>query len=95
MGERVLRRDEEAYKNIKMVADILTSISKSGRLYCVEDVYLDYGQDWMWTTICYDGEFGGVQVLCPRDWKAIVSATTRDEILDVVKVIINDKYFND
>ena len=49
--ERVLMFEEQEYKNLQAVASMLTATSKNGYIYQVENVYLDFGQDWMWTTI--------------------------------------------
>jgi len=94
MTERTLEYNEKAYKNMVAVAKMLEALSEHDAQYIVKDVYLDFGQDWMWTTICRRG-YMECQVLCPRDWKAIVSATTVQELADVVEVIRADEYFND
>lgn len=90
--ERTLKHSEQGFKNLCAVASILTAVSKNGFSYRVRDTYLDYGQDWMWTTIIDSRD---VQILCPRDWEKVVLATTADELLDAVKNIMNDKYFGD
>lgn len=94
MTERTLERNEQAYKNMTAVAKMLEAMSKSGSVYRVEDVYLDYGQNWVWTTICRRG-YSECQVLSPRDWKNIVLANSVKDLADVVEKIRNDKYFND
>ena len=92
--ERTLNVNEKAYKNMIAVAKMLEAFSKHEAEYMVQDVYLDFGQDWMWTTICRRG-YMECQVLCPRDWKVIVNATTVQELSDVVEVIRNGEFFND
>lgn len=92
--ERTLQRTEQAYKNMVAVAKMLEVFSGNNAIYVVQDVYFDLGQDWMWTTIFRRG-YMECQVLCPRDWKAIVNATTPKELADVVEVIRNNKYFSD
>lgn len=93
--ERILKRDEQAYKNMQAVAAILTATSAKGIVYRLEDTYLDYGQGWMWTTICYNSEWGGVQILDPRQWKEIAVAETTADVFRIVEDIKNDKYFSD
>lgn len=93
--ERTLKHSEQGYKNLVAVASILDALSPNGYHYEVEDTYLDFGQNWMWTTITRDSSWGGCQVLCPRDWKLVVLATNADELLDAVKSIISDEYFGD
>ena len=51
MQPEVITRSEPEYKNLKMVAAMLEYESSNNSHYEVEDVYFDYGQDWMWTTI--------------------------------------------
>ena len=90
MTERILDCREKAYKNMKAVASMLEAVSESGYRYDVENVYLDFGQDWKWTTICEYGGMMSCQVLTPRDWKRIVSAETLDELVEIVKHISAD-----
>ena len=91
MTERIISFNEPEYKRFKAVAAMLEAYSKHGAIYVVKDVYLDIGQDWMWTTICREG----CQVLCPRDWKAIMSAETPEKLSSVITTIRSDKYFDD
>jgi hypothetical protein len=89
--ERTLQTNTREYKNLKAVASMLEALSPNGYKYEVKDVYLDFGQDWMWTTIIRNN----TQILCPRDWKMIVMATTPQELAEVVEVIRSDEYFRD
>lgn len=94
MSERVLTPDEKAYKNMQAVAKLLEAVSPNNARYVVTDVYFDFGQDWMWTTICrYD--YRECQVLCPRDWEAIVKAESITDLASIAVVIRADKYFTD
>ena len=96
MTEKVLEFGTIEYKNMELVAKMLEVDSVNNYTYIVADTYLDYGQNWMWTTIIrikpddYD-----VQVLSPRDWQEIVSATSIPELLETEKKIRSDKYFGD
>lgn len=92
--ERTLLSSEQAYKNMEAVAQMLQAFSKNGAQYILKDVYLDFGQRWMWTTIVRRG-YRECQILCPRDWQAIERATSPQELAEVVEVIRNDKYFGD
>ena len=92
--ERTLEKNDQGYKNLKAVAAMLEAFSKHGAAYEVTDVYLDMGQDWMWTTIYRKG-YMDCQVLCPRDWRAIVLANTVEELAEVVNVIRNGDFFHD
>lgn len=95
MTERVIKREEREYKKLQVVAKLLEIESPNGRRYTVEDVYLDAGQDWMWTTIISHGGFMEYQVLNPREWKEIMAAETAKEIAECVDRIRNGEYFSD
>jgi hypothetical protein len=91
---RTLRPDEIEYKKLKAVAAALEVLSKNNASYVVRDVYLDLGQDWMWTTICREG-YRDCQILSPRDWRDVMVIETADDLALVVDHIRNDDYFND
>lgn len=92
--ERILKSEEQGYKNLVASAKIMEAFSTHNARYIVQDVYLDLGQDWMWTTICRRGHFE-CQVLCPRDWRKIVLASTPEELVQAVREVMNGKYYND
>lgn len=94
MTERVIKPNEKYYRNLKAVAAALEMLSPNNARYVVEDVYLDYGQDWMWTTICRR-DYRDCQVLSPREWKIIMELKTADDLSAIVNDIRNDKYFGD
>lgn len=94
MKKRILKSEEREYKNLVAAAALLEAVSKNNATYVVRDVYLDLGQGWMWTTICREG-FRECQVLSPRDWEEIVTASTVQEIADAVDYVMSDKYFGD
>ena len=91
---RVLKPEETEYKNLLASAKVMEAFSKHDARYIVQDVYLDLGQDWMWTTICRRGHFE-CQVLSPRDWSEIVTASTPEELVKAVRNVMNGKYYND
>lgn len=92
--ERILKSEEQGYKNLVASAKIMEAFSTHDARYIVQDVYLDLGQDWMWTTICRRGHFE-CQVLSPRDWREIVLATSPEELAEAVRNVMNGKYYND
>ena len=92
--ERTLQSNEQEYKNLKAVAAMLEALSAHGATYIVEDVYLDFGQKWMWTTILRKG-FAECQILSPRQWKMITTAEKLNDLVICVEDIMNDKYFMD
>lgn len=88
--QRTFDQDSEEFKRLQEVAVALTRQSPNKHFYIVEDVYLDYGQDWKWTTIV--DTFNGVQILSPRDWFDIVNSTPT---ADVVNTLINGDHWQD
>ena len=92
--ERTLNRSEKAYKNMVAVAKMLEAVSANDAQYTVQDVYFDFGQDWMWTTICRRG-YSECQILSPRQWKDIIFAETIEDLTACANDIRNDKYFGD
>lgn len=94
MTERVIRINEPEYKKLTAVAAALEMLSPNGAQYVVEDVYLDYGQDWKWTTICRHG-YQECQILCPRDWQDIMVIENSNDLALVIDHIRNDDYFMD
>ena len=92
--ERVIKAYEPCYQNLLAVAALLQATSAHGARYIVEDVYLDYGQNWMWTTICREG-YMDCQVLNPREWQEIILADSIDEICKAAKMVKDGKWFND
>ena len=79
------------YRNLVAVAKMLEAISTNGTKYDVEDVYFDYGQDWVWTTICSPS----CQVLNPNEWNMIIFAETANDLAGAVNAITSGKFFRD
>ena len=88
--QRTFDQDSEEFKRLQKVAVALTKQSPNKHFYTVEDVYLDYGQDWKWTTIV-DTSIGA-QILSPRDWFDIVNSTPT---ADIVNTLINGDHWQD
>jgi hypothetical protein len=63
----------------------------TGKKYHVGETYFDYGQDWKWTTLLKDSDYGSVQALTPAEQKMILSANTAQELGKAVDVVINRK----
>ena len=76
-------QDTEEYKRLEEIAKKLTELSPNKQSYKVEDVYLDYGQDWMWTTITNVDR--GYQFLTPRDWFDCLNV---DNVEEIAKTLI-------
>ena len=94
--EQVLDQDSEEYKKFEKIADLLNEaniIYTSGRhkgeraYFYVDDVYLDFGSDWKWTTIVREDN---VQVLSPADWLSIINEESAPE--EIVNKIVTKDY---
>ena len=90
------------YKRLSAVAELLEATSKNGYRYGVYDVYFDYGQGWLWTTIVAynptepkDSVLGSWQAINPRQWNEILSADTVESLAKCVTDMKSDKYFTD
>ena len=90
--EAVLTPNMIEYKYMKAVCDKLNELSNGKVQYQMEDVYLDAGLDWMWTTIVQTGGWTNVQILNPKVWLDIVNGKPTDE---VVKDIRQGEYFSE
>ena len=90
--ETVLTPNMVEYKYMKAVCNKLNELSNGKVQYQMEDVYLDAGLDWMWTTIVQTGGWTNVQILNPKVWLDIVNGKPTDE---VVKEIRSGEYFNE
>jgi hypothetical protein len=93
MTKRVLNptTDADIYKRFVTIACALTTYSPHKAIYVVEDTYLDYGQDWKWTTIIRYGH-NECQILCPRDWEKIIEADTMEKLYEIINDLMNDEY---
>lgn len=81
-------------KRLELAAKMMEMASPNNAEYVIENVYFDYGQKWLWTTIVRRG-FRPCQVLSPRDWERILTAETFTDIAEAVEEIRSDEYFGD
>jgi hypothetical protein len=100
MTPKTIERNTQEYKMLEAVAKLLETFSAKGFKYTVEDVYFDFGQDWMWTTIIAHNpeEFGVLhswQAINPRQWEGIITSTNVNELTEMVNIIQNDNWFSD
>lgn len=102
MTERIIKsygEDKALYMRLETLADLMNCNALeagSTTRYWVDDTYLDYGQDWRWTTILRNSKWGDVQVLCPRDWKVLLNPMDNpaDAVLKAYDLVTSDKYFS-
>ena len=92
--ERTLEKNERGYKNLIAVAAILEAQSEHDAKYVVKTVYFDFGQNWLWTTICREG-YRECQVLSPKQWGMVVDALSIADLAKAAEDIKADQYFND
>lgn len=90
--ETVLKINTPEYRYMRDVVNKLNELAAPGYTYRLDDVYLDAGQDWVWTTIVQDGGWASVQILNPKQWLDIVNGKPTDE---VVKEIRSGEYFHE
>ena len=80
---RVFKPESEEYTRLQNFADELNNDARFQANYTVEDLYFDYGQNWMWTTIIAHKENergGGWQALTPRNQERVVQWTELDDV---------------
>lgn len=83
---KVYPHDSNEFRALETVASELTKRSAAGFTYDVEDVYFDFGQDWMWTTIVvHTPSNESWQILCPRDHERILYAQDLRPVIDDIK----------
>lgn len=83
---KVYPHDSNEFRALETVASELTKRSAAGFTYDVEDVYFDFGQDWMWTTIVvHTPSNESWQTLCPRDHERIIYAQDLRPVIDDIK----------
>ena len=88
-------KEPQEYKKFEIVAEFLNlNAYRNGTAtnFYVGETYLDYGQDWKWTTVLADDPGWSWQVLSPREWKEIFFAEP-SELYGIVEQIVSDKYF--
>lgn len=87
---KVFEKGSDERRALEAAAALFTAYD--GRPHVVDETYFDYGQDWKWTTILYEGgNFGRVQALTPRDQEDIIAADGLIELATVVNGIIERK----
>lgn len=87
---KVFEKGSDERRALEAAAALFTAYD--GRPHVVDETYFDYGQDWKWTTILYEGgSFGRVQALTPRDQEDIIAADGLIELATVVNGIIERK----
>ena len=94
MYPRVVLRGTKEYKNLEAVAGLLTAFSPNNARYVVGEVYFDFDQNWIWTTIVRYG-YMECQILYPKMWRKILKCETLQDIAEVTIELMNSKDFLD
>lgn len=82
---KIYERGSKEYKALEAAAALMSALDPRHNYY-VQTVYFDYGQDWMWTTICTEENYdGSYQALCPRDHELITDVGNLDAITQAVR----------
>ena len=100
MNPRTVKIGSDEERKLTAVAKMLKAVSPNNYDYEVENVYFDYGQNWMWTTIiCHNyletGTLSSWQAVSPRQWSNILEAETVNELCKVTNEIRDGKFFMD
>lgn len=95
MRSRTFTKSDREYMKLQTLADMMSMESPNGYKYNVVDCYLDFGANMVWTTICYDNEWGGVQVLSPREWEEIICSDSVMDIYNCYQRIRQGEYWGD
>ena len=95
---RVFKPESEEYNRLQNFADELNNDARFQANYTVEDLYFDYGQNWMWTTIIahrQNERGGGWQALTPKNQERVVEwielDTVKQELLDNEEKLIGKR----
>lgn len=94
-GIEVYSKGSDMDKKLNRVASFLTAMSPKGYRYYVDDIYFDYGQNWMYTTVIADDGDGGYQALNPRQQGKVFFANSIDELYEIAKEVLSGDYTPD
>lgn len=85
---RILSEDSKEYKNLMKATSIMNKTAEEMGFkgnYYVGETYLDFGQDWKWTTILYSKGRNGFQALYPGEWELICNKDQFSQVEQIVK----------
>lgn len=74
------------HKNFEMACAMLR-YAYPKRTFDIQTIYLDFGAGMRWETIVTND----YQILCPRDWDLLNTATRLEDIIKVVHSIQNEQ----
>ena len=87
---RVYAPNSDEMVKLKLACYELEQLNPNGTRYTVEDIYFDFGQDWMYSGIVAHRRDGASwQAVCPRDYERILlSHDIRKTCEDIMKNMI-------
>lgn len=91
-GLELYSHDDEMTKKLQRVASFLTAMSPRGFRYYVDDTYLDYGQDWEWTTVLADTGSSTYQALSPKEQERVFYADSINELHRIAEDVLAHAY---
>lgn len=93
---RTLTKEDDEYRKLLIVCTLLNNYTQADCVFCVEDTYFDFGQNWEWTTIIcrYQKDENSFhdqysyQYLSPTIQQSIFLANTVDEIFNITDKLL-------
>ncbi len=97
VGLDVFAKGSNMDKKLRKLAHFLTAMSPNDYEYYVDDIYFDYGQNWMYTTVVCrgDGRWGGWQALNPREQEAVFFAQSTSDLHKIAEEVLAGKFCPD
>ena len=90
MQPKVLDSNSCEFYKLQKVAEIIEKKCNNTIKCVIEEVYFDYGQNWIWTTIVATRKTDGShwQMLYPPIWEEILMANHDSELEQIADSII-------
>lgn len=83
---KVFASNTNEYARIYAAAALLNALDDTDTTYTINDIYFDYGANWMWTTIVAHRKDGtSWQALYPVDQEKILTGSIEEAVKDVLK----------
>ena len=89
--------NQPEYHLLEELANKLMELSPNGFKYWIDDVYLDYGSRWMWTTVLAEDTISPYfqstyQAISPAEWLSLMNG---EDITYIAEHVLCDKYCPD
>lgn len=91
---KIFEKGTHEYERLEDAARMMTEMSPNEWHYSVQDVYFDFGQGWMWTTVICDDR--GYQALTPKEQISVLYGDLYEEDLEeTLNAVFDDKFCPD